>query len=582
MDNSIIDVSGQSFNIPQDTSRQKVPYWRHQYVYAVTDIEAADKDQRRFYKTFKTNFLNDIYMDIEGNSNYAFILLFDLLDDFDRHNDFSRVRKLLLQMALHYPETKRYCTSLLVKKLEDTGKLSEAEKVRCEDNYHVYEGDSKIGTKYRPILQLTTEQAALLNKLGNHDNNFFNHEFCGLEIVKLYLSVVKWLNATYKKQGSSLEETLTGIADIVCEKHFKYKKGNSHYNYFLEMVISEFYTNILKHCENKVRECYLHKRKLHTDIDYTYAEVKEAYHDQLLQRLQKALNIYAPTIAPPERGVELELNSQNPQRWKVRYEEIATAYKDDPKEFVSDIVILGNLNKRNPSVGQIFYEASKFIVRHDKLASLKLYIYYLHYDLRSVKFDNKPIAKTIQKTLFDNNEQLHAFQAIVSAMIKDKNLDKALNSLNAVYAVRRRKININPDAVQRVREKHSGTVELLNEYLKDEYADETNTINTEEVNADEVVMQIASKSIASEAIALNPGIRLNAIQCEMLSVFVQSNLSVHQNDAEAFARTRSVFKNQLIDSMNEACYEVLDDLLIEEDDEYYVINNHYYQKILAK
>jgi hypothetical protein len=51
---------------------------------------------------------------------------------------------------------------------------------------------------------------------------------------------------------------------------------------------------------------------------------------------------------------------------------------------------------------------------------------------------------------------------------------------------------------------------------------------------------------------------------------------------ETFAKSNSVMKNQLVESINELCYELLDDVLIEEDDEYYTIDPRYYQKIQAK
>jgi hypothetical protein len=51
---------------------------------------------------------------------------------------------------------------------------------------------------------------------------------------------------------------------------------------------------------------------------------------------------------------------------------------------------------------------------------------------------------------------------------------------------------------------------------------------------------------------------------------------------ETFAKSKGVFKNQLIESINEICYEILDDVLIEEEDEFYTINPDYYQKLLVK
>lgn len=41
-------------------------------------------------------------------------------------------------------------------------------------------------------------------------------------------------------------------------------------------------------------------------------------------------------------------------------------------------------------------------------------------------------------------------------------------------------------------------------------------------------------------------------------------------------------KNQLIESINEICYNNLDDVLIEEEEDNYIINENYYQRILAK
>lgn len=35
-----------------------------------------------------------------------------------------------------------------------------------------------------------------------------------------------------------------------------------------------------------------------------------------------------------------------------------------------------------------------------------------------------------------------------------------------------------------------------------------------------------------------------------------------------------------IDSINDSCFEILDDILIEEDEDYFTINTDYYKKLL--
>lgn len=582
MDQSIIDVTGQSFSLSdKNLSRNNVPYWRHQYVYSYSEINSASNEQRRFYKTYKANFLNGIYMDIDGNTNYAFVLLFDLLNEYDNHKNTDKLEKQLKELGLHYPRTKSYCTSFIIKKFESEGKIIEADRIRQEENYYTYdENYYKLGSQYKTKLNLDNDDIALLNKLSNPSNNFFNIEFCGLEIVKFYLQCIKRLDEKYQKESSALEAELGKIADIVARKHFNFRKGSGNYTYSLGTITSELHSNIFRYCENKVREVYGHKRKLNTDLPYTSADVKSEYQDKLIVRLEKILAVYAPTLQTPDRATEIELNAQNPTRWKVRFDELTHAYVDDFKSFVSDIVILGNLNKRNAAVENIFYEASKFIAAHDKESALKLYVYYLHYDLKSVKFDNKQLSKTVQKDLFKNNEQFQDFQIIVNNLIRDQDLDEALTAIPKVYQAKRKKITLDRNTIQQVHEKHSGTVELLNEYLKDE--DDTVLPELEVAGTDEVVIEINQDSLNHDKQTLVEGINLSDVQLELLQLFYKSNLSVDHQDIENFSKSKGMFKNQLIDSVNEAFYEVLDDVLIEEEEDYYIINENYYQTILSQ
>jgi hypothetical protein len=65
-------------------------------------------------------------------------------------------------------------------------------------------------------------------------------------------------------------------------------------------------------------------------------------------------------------------------------------------------------------------------------------------------------------------------------------------------------------------------------------------------------------------------------------LFSKNNFSILQSEIEDFAKSKGVFKNQVIESINESCYEVLDDVLIEEEDDYYTIIPEYFQKISTK
>ncbi len=118
IDESIIDVTNQPYVISTNAELKSysngVPRWPHQYVYSHTELESASAEQKEFYRIFKTSFLNGEYLDLEGNTNYSFILLFDLLIEYSSHKDISRLEKELKQCGQYYPRTKSYATSFLV------------------------------------------------------------------------------------------------------------------------------------------------------------------------------------------------------------------------------------------------------------------------------------------------------------------------------------------------------------------------------------------------------------------------------------------------------------------------------------
>jgi hypothetical protein len=58
MDNSIIDVAGESFSLSNLSSNNSaIHYWANKPVYSYSEIKSATNAQRVYYKTFKFNFL---------------------------------------------------------------------------------------------------------------------------------------------------------------------------------------------------------------------------------------------------------------------------------------------------------------------------------------------------------------------------------------------------------------------------------------------------------------------------------------------------------------------------------------------
>jgi hypothetical protein len=587
-DDSIIDVTDQSYRINSNSNLKKyssgVPYWAHHYVYSYSEINSASSEQKKFYAIFKNSFLNGEYFDLEGNTNYAFILLFDLLIEFDNHKDISKLESQLKILGQCYPKTKSYGISFLIQKMEANGDSDGVSRLRAEDRYSYqnYNTDYdywRLGTKYKTKLKLNDEEVKLLNKLWYPSNNFCSVEYCCVEILKLYITVIEELKASYIAEGTTIDAQFLAVADVIARKHFKYKNGSQNYKYCIETTTNEFYSHIFKHCENAVREYYGHKRKINTDTYYTTAEAKTEFETKIISKVSGLLPVLISKVSVPDEATDIELYSQNTNRWKIKFEELTTRYNEKPKEFIDSIVALGKLNKKNPSIENIFFEASKFIAKYDKESALSLYVHYLFHDLKSATFDNKQLTKTIQKSLFKTNEQLHDFEIIVSELIKDKDLEKALKNVSKVYEVKRKKIKLDTTSIKEVQQQHSGTVELLNEYLKDDFEDENNSIKSQEINNEEIKIEITQKSEETSHSAFVRDLTFSPIHISALELFSKSNFSIPQSELEIFAKSKGIFKNQLIVSINETCYDFLDDVLIEEEDDYYTINTNYFQRI---
>jgi hypothetical protein len=163
--------------------------------------------------------------------------------------------------------------------------------------------------------------------------------------------------------------------------------------------------------------------------------------------------------------------------------------------------------------------------------------------------------------LFKTNEQLNNFERIFKEFLNYKNTDDVIAKTPSIY---RKKIKLNDTSILEVLQQHSGTVELLNEYLKDE---------------DDIKKEINEEKITPLHHTTNI---FTSIQLNALNLFLENNFSVLQSEIELFSKSNGVFKNQLIESINDLCYDTIDDVLIEESDDCYTINSDYYKQILQK
>lgn len=595
---NIVDVSGPAEAIPPTKTssvQTEVVPWQTRYIYSIRDLDQASRNQKSYYNYFKQQFLLGHPPDLGKNTNYAFILMFDLLEIYNSRKNLRQLHEQLLVLAQEYPETASYAQreydSRLLIQLKSAGPGNTnsptngfIETVPMAD-IHPY-SSSSLGRQNKHSIAMSDEEARLLDQIFYSSSSFFENPFCQSAIVSLFLALLRSLEREFNTSGSTLEHRIDAAARLVAKTHYSYRQDSENDLYSLRSVKNDIRVLLMKLCENTVREQYEYKRRLHILPFYNSAvvtEVSEALENRLLNPAIRLLTGLINTIPTPDNKAETFLNSLSPTRWKFKFENIKTSYTQskDAKSYKNDVIGLGKLNKTNPSVEHIYFEGAKFIGKEDKVLCLTLYCYYIYHDQRSAKIDDKQLPKTLSKALFMNTSQETEFNNIINDLKKNKDLKVSLSALPEIYKVKRKKIELDKSVILEAENALTGTVDLLNEYLEDD--DLSMIEETAAYHAQNQPMRTANSDTAiSTTSQYLSDIPLNSTQVSLLFSFEKHNFSITAEDIESFAREHNTFRSQLINSINEAFYELLDDTLIEEDEDYYIINKEYYKRTLQQ
>lgn len=441
-----------------------------------------------------------------------------------------------------------------------------------------YDPDSwKIGQKYVRKLSLNEDQTRMLDKMSFSGNVFNEIEYCKIQILKQFIRAVEYLYQHCIPVNKSYATVIDELSEIIVCLRYNYRKDSLNYNYTYDSVQTEIFNHILKLCENNVRDVYGIKRKINTDFSYNHPDILHQYNRKVVSKLEVFLTENQHQVLDADYKTNIILNENNTNRWKTKFDEVKDDYSN-PLAFEREIFRLTEVNVKNPSVDAIFFEASKFVAEHDKTCALRLYIHYLNKDLNSPKFDQRQLNKTVQKNLFSTKEQLSDFERILSEFITDRNLESAIEKANLLYAPKRKRITIDPEAIRNIQALDSETAGILGQILNEE--EEEDPVKAEEIsNEHEVTITIPQIQESYSSKYLDE-LNLSDIQKEILDLFEKQSFNILQTDLEIFIKTKGLFMGSTIDSINECCYEALDDILIEEEDEYFIINTYYYKKLL--
>jgi hypothetical protein len=438
---------------------------------------------------------------------------------------------------------------------------------------HVYQGynpdDYKFGKKYKDKMGLTPQEVIWLDKFTIMTNQFNAVESCAIAINRLYLAIIKKMVWRFWNEKIGLQQRMEEIKEIA----YKFSlKEHGHWQYFNHEEVktkteSDLYYTVYKKAENAVRTGW---GCSHISPAF-YARTQDAidlFKLHIEPVLDEVILGLTATIPLPDDATEIILNQQSTTKWKREFEKITVDPAQNIKAMATAIHHLAKLNKKNPSVENIYYEAAKFMAPIHKTEALNMYLYYIKSDQKSARIDNKPFNKTNQKQLFKTSEQQAEFQTIVEELIVFKDIKQSLKKVAVFYEPKRKRITLDNSAIALAGQELSGTVDVLNKYLKEE--------DEPEPAIHEVNTHTSTIGTQTEIIAVAG---LSVLQLELLTLFQSNNFNLSSETVTAFAQQHGAFKNQLIESINDACIDVLDDVLIEEDGENYTIEPDYFSKI---
>ncbi len=488
-------------------------------------------------------------------------------------------------------------------------------------NYY-YDEPPTLGETYGLKLGLTPRQVTWLDKFYPPANNAFLAVEPALQAtLLLYLAVLPDLDRHLKNTGSTLAQEAKILEDRA--RSIAYQEGYYYQPEFRSggKAGTDIYLAIFRLCENGLRSHFNYNRKGTKLFARKITKLEPEFDKRMGHFVQRLLPTLLAQVPPPGAETEVAFNEQSPTRWKLYFESLTALLPAKVPAFLKGLDQLLKANKQNPNREAIYFEAAKALGKLDPETTLKLYVQYLHDGNKWVHPQPKPLPKSLEKVLFPLPEHAQRFTMLVGLLQLNNDRKTALENVAKIYVRERKKIELDMSAVLTVRDQHAGTVELLNEYLRDEpaaspIASVTTATKKLVPAAAAKVAKVASATPAADESAakttaktaakttakstpksttkspkqpksdgfgpvFTPGLALAAVQQAFLHLFKAPTFALPQAQAEAFAKAHGTFRNQLVDGLNDACYELLDDVLIEEDGPDYTIYAPHYQKITA-
>lgn len=480
-------------------------------------------------------------------------------------------------LILHYPETEYYAIREFIERVrkryyaedrteEDCKMLQEAVK-RFPDSCYW-----RLSEKYGYTLNFTRKEAEILDFIAEK----YGYITYGLEIIKIkeinfFRAVIKVLEYKYREEGSSLDKVLSGWAEefkLRNRREYDYDTSSYRMN-TTEEKVKEIYNCIYLFCRNKIHLRYDldNPSDLYFYMDFTKG--KNVLPTKFFPEIEPLIDEMTGALPALTDEEEVEVNKYYTTRWRKVYKVISEDCSDHLENYLEATNKLIKINAGNPGLRHLLFEITKFLATRHKVLALKTYLRYVSLCTQNTGFIEKPIPKYVCKKLFSTVDQQIEFEGIIHQYKLDKEQGKACEAINNLFEPKKKHLQFDLAKIKKTEMLYTDTVRLLDEVMSDGEEKEEGIIVEKSVP-----VLVADGGIKAE------NTELNQVHIGLLNIFKANDNTLNKLQLEEYARKNHMFANQLVEQINDRCYELLDDVLIEESNNGWVVEESYSYKIL--
>ena len=382
--------------------------------------------------------------------------------------------------------------------------------------YRYWDRDGKFRKEYN----LSDLEERILEQTSFRQTKIWNNYEAKKQMILLYLDEWKIIEERLKTEEKLKKKSKKIINAIL---------NLQDYGYFEYNEIEGLYA-ILKIVENKIRSFIPNYKILETEKELE--SIKKFFPKSMLNELLENIENFKLSKEKIESIITYEIKNY-PKDWKLKL-----GYIELFNEKKINLIIRFN---NDENLEKIIKELQK----KEKNSDDKLfYLFLLNRNRELKKTEVKMLEKIISADRFQDYKKL---------LEKDNEItQKTYEELKLLKFQKMKKIDLNLEKVKVTKEKFAETVNILEEYLKEENEEADISKICNEEQKDIVIENKEQEKIEN--------FQDNKIK-EVLKVIIETQ-KIGENDLKNYAKGKNMSLNAYIDSINKELYDIVNDQVI--------------------